>query len=164
MTQFIGATAKFGIKVNEVKNMYMVLGKSKSYPPIIITVNGICYEIKHTNTTRYLGFRFNSHFQFKSHLGHAMRKIYELRPLIISILKGGNTMEAKEMARSFLYGGLNYGLDVLPEGTDSDYSHINSALISIGCDILIVKRVDQKYVAYRTIFHTLGWLELFMKF
>ena len=159
MADFIEQTAKFNIRVNEDKNEYMVLGESEDFPPIEIVVNNTKYSINHTKTTKYLGFRFNSMLSFKPHFGYLMGRIYDYRPLIFNAMKMGNIFETKGLARSLLYGVLGYGLNVLPIGTNSDYSKINRAIINIGCDILNIGFRERQKIEYNTIFHALGWME-----
>ena len=159
MKDFIEQTAKFNIRVNEDKNEYMVLGKSEEFPPIEILVNDTVYSINHTQTTKYLGFRFNSMLSFKPHFGYLMGRIYDYRPLIFNAMKLGNIKETKGLARSLLYGVLGYGLNVLPIGTNSDYSKINRAIINIGCDILNIGFRERQKIEYNSVFHALGWME-----
>ena len=159
LTDFISQTAKFNVRVNEDKNEYMILGESGDFDPIVVEVDNTEYKINHTKTTKYLGFRFNSNLNFKPHFGYLMGRIYDYRPLIFNAMKMGNIFETKSLARALLYGVLGYGLNVLPIGTDSDYSKINRAIINIGCDILNVNYTNRQKIEYNSIFHALGWME-----
>ena len=76
-----------------------------------------------------------------------------------SAMKLGNVNEVKSLARSLLYGVLGYGLNVLPIGTNSDYSKINRAIINIGCDILNIGFRERQKIEYNSVFHALGWME-----
>ena len=76
------------------------------------------------------------------------------------MIKVGNMKESSNLARSLLYGVVQYGMEVIPIGTDSDYARLNMAIISAGCDLLNIRRYsNNRKVRQSSIFHAFRWLE-----
>ena len=154
------ACNRIGLGINSDKSEFLLVGKSKEDLFIKYTLNGKEYKISQKNSVRYLGFHFDAYLAYTEHFGKIMQRLYHYRPLICRMIKVGNFRENRRFARQLLYGLLQYGMEVIPLGTDTDYGNLNLAIVSAACDILNIKRCsNNKKVAHSSIFNLFRWLE-----
>ena len=160
LTEMVLAASQIGININAAKSEFMTIGKDSVEGSIQYTVNGQTFKISQASSLRYLGFYFDTHLGFSEHFGHIMKRLYTYRPLICNMLKVGNMKETSGLAYSLLYGVIQYGMEIIPLGTPSDYAHLNLAIVSIGCDMLNIRRYENnKKVQQSSIFHAFRWME-----
>lgn len=160
MADFTVQTSKIGIAVAPKKSNYMILGEMNKIKDIKYVVDGVEYIIEHKVHILHLGFNFDARFDFRTHFQILNGKIRSYRPAILNVLKAGNRPEASHLARSLCFGVLAYGFDVIPVGSNSDYSMLNRAFVDIAKDILNLPRFDYSHeVAQNLIFHEMGWTE-----
>ena len=160
LQQMAQACAKIGFEINPGKSEFLLLGKSKEDLFIKYTVNNEEFKISQKNSVRYLGFHFDAYLAYNEHFGKIMHRLYQYRPLICRMIKVGNFRENRRFARQLLYGLLQYGMEVIPLGTDKDYGNLNLAIVSAACDILNIKRNhNNKSVTHSSVFNLFRWLE-----
>ena len=160
LTEMVLAASQIGVNINAAKSEYMTIGKDSVEGFIQYSINGQTYKISQVSSLRYLGFYFDTHLGFSEHFGHIMKRLYTYRPLICNMLKVGNMKETSGLAYSLLYGVIQYGMEIIPLGTPSDYAHLNLAIVSVGCDMLNIRRYENnKKVKQSSVFHAFRWME-----
>ena len=160
LKEMVACASEIGININASKSEFMTIGKDFEESYISYFINDREYKISQTSSLRYLGFYFDTHLGFTEHFGHIMKRLYTYRPLICNMIKVGNMKETSGLAHSLLYGVIQYGMEILPLGTNSDYAHLNLAIISVGCDMLNIRRYENnKKVQQSSVFHAFRWME-----
>ena len=160
LQQMAEACNRIGLEINPGKSEFLLLGKPKEDLFLKYTVNGQEFKISQKNSVRYLGFHFDTYLAYTEHFGKIMQRLYNYRPMICRMIKVGNFRENRRFARQLLYGLLQYGMEVIPLGSDKDYGNLNLAIISAACDILNIRRsTENKKIAHSSIFNLFRWLE-----
>ena len=146
-----------GLVLAPAKCSYMIIDK-EGKGHIDVEIKGKTYKIKQENSIKYLGFRFNSNLDFKRQINHLKGKLSEIRLSMINVMRVIDREKALKVARSLIYGNLNYGAEITPIQSPKTYREIDRMIVQIIEDICGWEPRSNNRTSNRKAFHETNWM------
>ena len=146
-----------GLVLAPSKCNYLIIGKEGD-DHIDVELKGVVHQIKQVNKVKYLGFRFDSGLCFKKQINHLKGKLIEIRTSMINVMRVIDREKALKVARSLIYGNLNYGAEITPLQTPKTYREIDRMIVQIVEDIFGWEPRKNNFTSNRKAFNETGWI------